>query len=63
MRNAVTHRYVAVVDEMIGLKGYNPKVRTGAYAVAASRARYMTERNDWKGAADLQLVDQDRFDE
>src|SRR5258708_16466897 len=45
----------AVIDEMIGLKGYNPKVRTGSYAVAASRARYMTERNDWRGAADLQL--------
>src|SRR5258707_2167147 len=37
----------AVVDEMIELKGYNPKVRTGAFAVAASRARYMVERNDW----------------
>jgi predicted Zn-dependent protease len=45
----------AVVDEMIGLKGYSPKLRTGPFAVAASRARYVTERGDWKGAADLQL--------
>jgi predicted Zn-dependent protease len=45
----------AVVDEMVGVKGYNPKVRAGPYAVAASRARYVTERGDWKGAADLQL--------
>jgi Tfp pilus assembly protein PilF len=43
----------AVVDEMIELKGYNPNVRTGPYAVAASQARYMVERNDWQGAADL----------
>jgi hypothetical protein len=45
----------AVVDEMIALKGVNPKLRTGPFAVAASRARYVTERGDWKGAADLQL--------
>src|SRR5829696_220777 len=45
----------AVVDEMIGVKGYNPGVRGGPYAVAASQARYMIERNDWKGAAALQV--------
>jgi predicted Zn-dependent protease len=45
----------AVVDEMVGLKGNNPKLRTGPFAVAASRARYVTERGDWKGAAGLQL--------
>jgi tetratricopeptide (TPR) repeat protein len=45
----------AVVDEMIELTGYNPNVRTGPYAVAASQARYMIERNDWKGAAGLPL--------
>jgi hypothetical protein len=43
----------AVVDEMIDVKGYNPNVRTGPYAVAASQARYVLERNDWKGAAAL----------
>jgi tetratricopeptide (TPR) repeat protein len=45
----------AVIEEMIEMKGYNPNVRTGPYAVAASRARYMIERNDWKGAAGLQV--------
>jgi len=45
----------AAVDEMIAAKGYNPNVRTGPYAVAASQARYRVERNDWKGAADLQV--------
>jgi hypothetical protein len=45
----------AVVDEMIGVKGHSPSVRGGWYAVAASQARYMIERNDWKGAAELQV--------
>jgi Tfp pilus assembly protein PilF len=45
----------AVVDEMMDVKGYNPNVRGGPYAVAASQARYMIERQDWKGAAALQL--------
>ena len=44
-----------VVEEMIAVKGYNPNVRTGPYAVAASQARYMIERSDWKGAAGLQV--------
>jgi tetratricopeptide (TPR) repeat protein len=46
---------LAVVDEMIALTGYNPNIRTGPYAVAASRARYMIERSDWNGAAGLQV--------
>lgn len=45
----------AVIDEMIETKGYNPSIRTGPYAIAASQARYMIERGDWKGAADLQV--------
>jgi len=45
----------AVVDEMRGVKGHSPSVRGGWYAVAASQARYMIERNDWKGAAELQV--------
>ena len=45
----------AVVEEMIALTGYDPAVRTGPYAVAASQARYMIERSDWKGAAGLQV--------
>ena len=43
----------SVVDEMAGVTGYNPNVRTGPYAVAASQARYMIERSDWAGAAGL----------
>jgi tetratricopeptide (TPR) repeat protein len=45
----------AVMEEMTALTGYNPNVRTGPYAVAASQARYMIERSDWKGAAGLQV--------
>ena len=42
-----------VVHKMSGVKGYNPNIRGGPYAVAASRARYMVERSDWAGAAGL----------
>jgi predicted Zn-dependent protease len=45
----------AVIDEMVEVKGLNPAVRGGFYAVAASQARYMIERNDWNGAAGLQV--------
>jgi hypothetical protein len=45
----------AVVNEMIEVKGFNPNVRTGPYAIAASQARYVLERSDWKGAAVLQV--------
>jgi hypothetical protein len=45
----------AVIDEMIEAKGFNPNVRGGPYALAASQARYVIERNDWKGAAVLQV--------
>lgn len=44
----------AVIDEMIGTNGFNPSIRTGPYAIAASQARYMVERNDWYGAATLE---------
>jgi tetratricopeptide (TPR) repeat protein len=44
-----------VVEEMAALTGYSPSVRTGPYAVAASQARYMIERGDWRGAASLQV--------
>jgi Tfp pilus assembly protein PilF len=46
---------LAAVDEMIGVKDHSPSVRGGWYAIAASQARYMIERNDWKGAAQLQV--------
>jgi tetratricopeptide (TPR) repeat protein len=49
-----------VIEEMIALAGYNPAVRTGFFAVAASEARYAIERGDWKAAADL-LVRPSRF--
>jgi hypothetical protein len=45
----------AVVDEMLDTKQYNPNIRTGPYAIAASEARYMVERRDWNGAAGLQV--------
>jgi tetratricopeptide (TPR) repeat protein len=40
---------------MVTTKGYTPNVRTGPYAVAASQARYMVERGDWRGAAALRV--------
>ena len=46
---------LAVIEEMTAMEGYNPAVRTGPYAVAASQARYVIERGDWKGAAALQV--------
>jgi len=45
-----------VLDEMVALKGYDPAVRTGFYAVAASGARYAIERSDWRGAAGLAVA-------
>jgi hypothetical protein len=44
-----------VVEEMTQLKGFNPNIRTGPYAIAASTARYAIERNDWKAAAGLEV--------
>ena len=35
--------------------GVSPDVLPGNYSLAASPARYMVERADWKGAADLQV--------
>src|SRR5438067_10985261 len=45
----------AIVDEMIETKGYDPNVRGGPYAIAAAEARYMVEREDWNGAAALEV--------
>ena len=44
-----------VVNEMNAITGVNPNVMPGPYALAASPARYMVERSDWKGAAELQV--------
>ena len=44
-----------VVDEMNAVAGINPDVFVGPYALAVSPARYVVERGDWKGAAELQV--------
>jgi tetratricopeptide (TPR) repeat protein len=44
-----------VIDEIVSVTGFNPSVRGGPYAIAASPARYVLERGDWKGAAELQV--------
>ena len=45
----------AVMDEMTGVAGFTETFIPGPYALAASPARHMVERSDWKGAADLQV--------
>jgi tetratricopeptide (TPR) repeat protein len=45
----------AVVDEMIQLTGYNPAAFPAYFGAATSPARYMVERGDWAGAAQLQV--------
>jgi tetratricopeptide (TPR) repeat protein len=44
-----------VLNEMNALTGVNPNVMAGPYALAVSPARFMVERSDWKGAAELQV--------
>ena len=43
-----------VIDQMEATQP-NPDVYAGAFAQAASPARYMVERGDWKGAASLEV--------
>jgi tetratricopeptide (TPR) repeat protein len=45
----------AVIDDMTGTSNINPDAFAAYYALAASPARYMLERGDWKGAAELQV--------
>jgi Tetratricopeptide repeat len=45
----------AVIDEMLSAKGFNPDARGAGFAVAASPARYVVERGDWSGAAQLEV--------
>jgi hypothetical protein len=45
----------AVVDEMNAVTGYPPVALGAIYGRAASSARYMIERGDWKGAASLEI--------
>jgi tetratricopeptide (TPR) repeat protein len=44
-----------VLNEMNALPSINPNVMAGPYALAVSPARFMVERSDWKGAAELQV--------
>jgi hypothetical protein len=50
----------ADVDAMGKIQGYSPKAFGAHYGLAAARARYMTERADWRGAAQLP-VQQNEF--
>jgi tetratricopeptide (TPR) repeat protein len=44
----------AVVDDMQSAK-FNPETLGGPFGFAAAQARYMVERGDWSGAADLKV--------
>ncbi len=43
----------AVIDDMAQATNFNPDVQGAPFALAASPARYMVERGDWDGAAEL----------
>jgi len=45
----------ALLDEMTGVTGFTETFLVGAYALAASPARYAVERGDWKAAASLEV--------
>ena len=45
----------AVMDEMMQARNFNPTISGGNYALAAAPARYAVERNDWSGAAQLEV--------
>lgn len=44
-----------VIDEMSTVTGFNPDRNTAPFALAASPARFMVERGDWNGAAELKV--------
>jgi hypothetical protein len=48
-----------VVDAMLATQRFNPSLRGAIFARAASPARYMIERADWKGASELQVNQSD----
>jgi hypothetical protein len=50
----------ALIEDMAKVPVANPDAFGGFFALAASPARYMVERNDWKGAAALP-VQQSKF--
>ena len=45
----------AVVDEMLAAETVGPDAFAAIFALAASPARYMVERHDWKGASALEV--------
>jgi tetratricopeptide (TPR) repeat protein len=45
----------AVIDEMAKSANLGPEERGGPFALAAGPARYMVERGDWQGAAELEV--------
>lgn len=45
----------AVIDDMVATRNVGPGAFVSQFALAASAARYMVERNDWAGAAELQV--------
>src|SRR5215813_3451833 len=45
----------AVIDDMAKSANFGPEERGGPFALAASPARYMVERGDWRGAAELEV--------
>jgi tetratricopeptide (TPR) repeat protein len=45
----------AVIDEMTATTGFSPDAPGASFALAASPARYMVERGDWRGAAALEV--------
>jgi tetratricopeptide (TPR) repeat protein len=45
----------AIIEEMKTVTGFNPERNTGPFALAASPARYVVERGDWKAAAQLDV--------
>src|SRR5260370_38654635 len=48
-------RAKAVIDEMMAVKGFSETFQAGPYAMAASPARYVVERGDWKAATELDV--------
>jgi tetratricopeptide (TPR) repeat protein len=48
-------RAKAVIDEMMTVPVTGDTFLAAAYALAASPARYMVERGDWKGASELEV--------
>jgi hypothetical protein len=48
-------RAKAVIDEMMTVRGFSETFLGAPYALAASPARYVVERGDWRGAAALDV--------